>query len=309
MQNIGMENRQAPLTGTFPVNVMVVDDHPNTADMLARAISRLGPSVNAVSVTSGLDALQQMNNGLVDILITDMMMPEMDGMKLIETLNDKPSISPAVIFLLTAHDSSGVRETASRLNVREVISKPAHPEQICALISRTINELRGSRSDGTGTTSAQPANTNKNEAGKTVQDELNISQLLWEVAKKFQPQADLKNQLLVVEDTDPSLRVYGNIMKLRQALRTLVWSALQNTPKGGSVTLSSENGSNRVKVIIRDTGYGNIENETHIRDMETVKAIAEGHGGDVIVESETGKGTCFTLALPRYQINESTQVE
>ena len=299
-----MENGQSPIS---QFKVLVVDDHPNTADMLARAISRLGPNVNAVSATSGLEALQHMNDGPVDILITDMMMPEMTGIELIETLRDKPSISSAVTFLLTAHDSTGVREIAHRLSVKEVISKPAHPEQICELVLRTMNELKESKLGEMETSSGQPAD--KNAAGGTAQDELDISQLLWDVAKKFQPQADLKNQLLVVGDTDPGLRVYGNIMKLRQALRTLVWSAIQNTPKGGSVILSSENGSDMVKILVRDTGYGNIENETHDHDLETVRTIAEGYGGDVFIESEAGKGTCFTLSLPLFQIKESIQVD
>jgi CheY-like chemotaxis protein len=287
-----MENGQ---TTDLQVKVLVVDDHPNTAHMLARAISRLGPNVNVVSATSGLEALQHMDDGPVDILITDMMMPEMTGMELIETLGGKPSISPSVTFLLTAHDSSGVREIADRLNVKEVISKPAHPEQICELVLRTMNELKESKLGEAEKGSGQPADP------YTAQDELNISQLLWEVAKKFQPQADLKNQLLVVGETDSSLRVLGNIMKLRQALRTLVWSAIQNTPNGGSVILSSKNGSDKIRVLVRDTGYGNIESETYNRDLETVKTIAEGHGGDVTVESEVGKGTCFTLSLPLFQ--------
>jgi signal transduction histidine kinase len=88
---------------------------------------------------------------------------------------------------------------------------------------------------------------------------------------------------------------------LRQALRSLVWNAINNTPKGGTVILSSGNGSNMVKIYVRDTGYGNngqLDIETNDQDLETVKAIAEEHGGDVTVESEVGKGSCFTLSLP-----------
>jgi len=127
--------------GDSHVKILVVDDHPNTANMLARAISRLGSHVEVVSATSGNEALKHAENGAVDILITDMMMPEMTGMELIEMLNDQPSISPAVSFLLTAHDSLVVREIAQRLNVKQVISKPVHPEWICQLISQTIAEL------------------------------------------------------------------------------------------------------------------------------------------------------------------------
>jgi len=302
MQNSGMENRQSH---DSPFKVLVVDDHPNTAHMLARAISRLGSHVEAIPATSGLEALQHMEDRAADILITDMMMPEMTGIELIEKLNDNPSISPSVTYLLTAHDSVGVREIAQRLNVREVLSKPAHPEQICELVSQTIYELKSAKAHDT-----EPKSSTPNTSPR--QENINITQLLWEVAKKFQPQADVKDHLLVVGKTEPDIQVRGNTTQLRHALRSLVWSAINNTPKGGTVILSSENGSDMVKICVRDTGYGNNGNanyETNDQDLETVKSIAQEHGGDVTIESEVGKGTCFTLSLPLLQIKESTQVE
>jgi CheY-like chemotaxis protein len=299
MQNSGMEHRQILSTDDSRVKVLVVDDHPNTAHMLARAISRLGSHVDVVSATSGLEALQHVEDGAADILITDMMMPEMTGMELIETLNNSLTLTPSVTFLLTAHDSAGVREIARRLNVKQVISKPAHPEQICELISQTVEELKKSQVVEPEATPREPAGVNPKTEPKY--ESLNISELIWEVAKKFQPQADIKNHLLVVGKTEPVSVVQGNAMHLRQALRSLVWSAINNTPRGGTVILSSENEADTVKIFVRDTGYGYnemSENDGGDEDLAIVKSIAEEHGGDVTVESEVGKGTCFTLCLP-----------
>jgi len=297
-----MMNRQISPLSDSPVKVLVVDDHPNTANMLARAISRLGSHVDVVSATSGIEALHCVEDSAADILITDMMMPEMTGMELIEKLNDNPSISPSVTFLLTAHDSVGVREIAQRLNVKDVISKPAHPEQICELISQTIGELNSSKSAKTKITT--PEEVNLALGVDTTQAVMNVGQLLWEVAKKFQPQADVKDHLLVVGKSDPDSMVRGNPVQLRQALRSLVWVAIHNTPKGGTVILSSENEANTVKIFVKDTGYGEItETESMNQDLATVKSIANQHGGDVIIESEVGKGTCFTLSLPTCNID------
>ena len=297
-----MANWQISSLSDSPVKVLVVDDHPNTANMLARAISRLGSHVEVVSVTSGIEALHRLDVSAADILITDMMMPEMTGMELIEKLNDNPSISPMVTFLLTAHDSAGVREIAQRLNVKDVISKPARPEQICELISQTIGELNSSKSAKTKITTHK--GINPASGVDTTQAVMNVSQLLWEVAKKLQPQADLKDHLLAVGKTDPDSTVHGNPVQLRQALRSLVWVAIHNTPNGGTVILSSENEANTVKIFVRDTGYGKItETESMNHDLETVKSIANQYGGDVIVESEVGKGTCFTMSLPILPIN------
>jgi CheY-like chemotaxis protein len=297
-----MDNQQFHFAGVSHVRVLVVDDHPNTAHMLARALSRLGSFMEVESAISGYEALQSIRENAVDILITDMMMPEMTGIELIETINDQPDLSPAVIFLLTAHDSEGVREVARRLHVKQVITKPAHPEQICELVGRTINELKGTKA-----VKAEMSVPRASEAYLTqpMYQELNISSLLWEVAKKFQSQADIKGQLLVVGKTESSSKIRANEMLIRQVLRSLVWNAINNTPKGGTVLLSSDVDSNKVRVVIRDTGYGRygtIDHDQNGKELTTVKSIVERHGGSVTVENEPGKGTCFTLMLPLYHM-------
>src|SRR5690348_9290502 len=69
---ISAMNKLSLSPGDTPVKILVVDDHPNTATTLARAIAQLGAGVNVVSATSGSEALAQVNDGAADILITDM---------------------------------------------------------------------------------------------------------------------------------------------------------------------------------------------------------------------------------------------
>ncbi len=145
MQNSDMENGQNLSVADSRIKILVVDDHPNTADMLARAISRLGSHVNVVSATSGLEALQHVENGAVDILITDMMMPEMTGLELIEKLNNKPFIPPVFSFLVTAHDTTEFTDTLERLNIDQVITKPVYPEGICEIVAQAVDELKKSK--------------------------------------------------------------------------------------------------------------------------------------------------------------------
>jgi CheY-like chemotaxis protein len=73
------------------------------------------------------------------------MMPEMNGVELIEALNDRPSLTPAATFLLTAYDSAVVRVSADRLHVKEVLTKPVHPEWICEVVTRAMKELKRSK--------------------------------------------------------------------------------------------------------------------------------------------------------------------
>jgi signal transduction histidine kinase/CheY-like chemotaxis protein len=132
--------KQANSTGKT-VKILVVDDHPNTASTLARALSQLGPGVDVRSATNGHEALEHVNDGAVDILLTDMIMPEMTGLELIEKLHAHPAGRPAFSFLMTAYDVPGLKVTAQRLKVREVIIKPVHPERVRELVTKAIQEI------------------------------------------------------------------------------------------------------------------------------------------------------------------------
>ena len=152
-------------------------------------------------------------------------------------------------------------------------------------------------------------------------DALDLTPVLWEIADELQPQAEAKRQLLTIGDTAPNPIVRGDALQLRQALRNRIGNALKYTPDGGAITLSLHNEAGKVQIKIKDTGYGMPASELpHIFDrfyrvrnnghddiegnglgLAIVKSIAKAHGGSVSVESENGKGSCFTFTLPLLQ--------
>jgi len=126
----------------FPnARILIVDDHPNTALSLSRAISKISPSLDVISATNGKNALERVKDGAVDLLITDMMMPEMNGLELIENLKNHPGGKPTYTVLITAYDVPGIRESARRLKVDQTIIKPVRPERICQIVSQALENL------------------------------------------------------------------------------------------------------------------------------------------------------------------------
>jgi signal transduction histidine kinase/DNA-binding response OmpR family regulator len=123
------------------VRILVVDDHPNTADTFARVMGRLGPGVEILSAESGELALEMVKDKAVDLLITDMVMPGMTGLELIKRMQSHPAGRPAYTALMTAYDVPGLNETARRLKVNDVIHKPIHPERLCQIIAKAIEDL------------------------------------------------------------------------------------------------------------------------------------------------------------------------
>ncbi len=138
------------------VRILVVDDHPNTALTLSRAISQLGPSLEVISATNGRTALERVKDGAVDLLITDMMMPEMNGLELIENLKSHPGGRPTYTILITAYDVPGLRESARRLKVDETIIKPVRPERVCQIVSQALENMGNSNQPQQETKAQQP---------------------------------------------------------------------------------------------------------------------------------------------------------
>ena len=138
---MGVMETSKPPNSSKSSKILVVDDHPNTANMLARGISQLGPRVDVVSATSGPAALEKVAGGAVDILITDMIMPGMTGLELIEKMQNHPGGRPAFLYLITAYDVPGLKETARRLKVNEVVIKPVRPERICQIVSNALETM------------------------------------------------------------------------------------------------------------------------------------------------------------------------
>ena len=123
-----------------PVRILIVDDHPNTAGMLARVLSRFETPVDVLTASNAEEALALAGERPVEIVITDFMMPGLNGLELIERL--QAIQKPPQTILITAYDTPGLAITARRLKVQEYLVKPVQPERIRNLVSRMLDELR-----------------------------------------------------------------------------------------------------------------------------------------------------------------------
>lgn len=117
-------------------------------------------------------------------------------------------------------------------------------------------------------------------------------------------------------DTGTPLPVWGDAVRLEQILQNLVTNAIHYTPSGGRVTVvcAAENGRACVKVT--DTGCGIApEDQPAVFDryfhttadtkhdstglgLTIAQELAHLHRGEILLQSEPGRGSCFTLCLP-----------
>jgi signal transduction histidine kinase len=145
---------------------------------------------------------------------------------------------------------------------------------------------------------------------------VDIGALVERVARLFAVQAREKGVTLGSEAAGHPT-VPGDETKLTWALSNLVANALRYTPSGGDVRMSVEARDGNVLMSVSDTGPG-IPADQRERIFERftqssasgevgaaglglaiVRDIVQAHGGRILLESEVGKGTRFTLQLPR----------
>jgi len=128
-------------TKPLPRRLLIVDDHPDMATTLARTVAQVCPGLEVLASCGGPEALEQVRDLPVDVLITDLMMPEMNGLELIEKLGSRPAGPPAFIVLITAYDIPGLEESAQRLKINETILKPFPPGLLVQTVRRALDEM------------------------------------------------------------------------------------------------------------------------------------------------------------------------
>lgn len=120
-------------------NILVVDDEPVARQSLTDILKLEGYIVSAVA--NGQAAVEHVRTHAVDLMIVDLKMPGMDGLEVIQVVNQT---SPETeIILLTAHGSMDSAVQALRLRIHDYLSKPASPPQILASVKKGLSRRTG----------------------------------------------------------------------------------------------------------------------------------------------------------------------
>jgi two-component system sensor histidine kinase FlrB len=147
----------------------------------------------------------------------------------------------------------------------------------------------------------------------SARDTIDMEALIREVAQVVEPQMQAVGVRLEVESACTGARTQGNREALTGALLNLLENALQACPQGGVVRLRADGAGESVRVRVCDTGIGMDEavqarlfepffttrNEGTGLGLAIVRTVVQAHGGEVAVASQRGRGTEFTVTLPR----------
>ena len=117
--------------------VLVVDDSPTMRQMVAFTLTSAGCQV--VEAGNGKEAVGKVNGGAKpDLVVTDLNMPEMDGITLIKEIRKMPALKFTPILMLTTEASDDKKKAGQAAGATGWIVKPFNPEQMMAVIKKVL---------------------------------------------------------------------------------------------------------------------------------------------------------------------------
>jgi two-component system chemotaxis response regulator CheY len=121
---------------SMPKKVLVVDDSASMRQLVSYTIKTAGHEV--VVAENGKEALGKLDTEKVDMIITDLNMPEMDGIELIKNLRCRQEYKFAPIIMLTTQSQETKKQEGRQAGASGWIVKPFSPEQLLDVVRRFV---------------------------------------------------------------------------------------------------------------------------------------------------------------------------
>jgi adenylate cyclase len=120
--------------------ILVVDDNEDNRDMLARRLRRQGHEV--LTAAGGLAALDTLAGNAVDLVLLDVMMPDLDGYAVLQRLKSDPTLRDIPVLMISALDELDSVVRCIQLGAEDYLGKPFEPVLLQARIGACLEKKR-----------------------------------------------------------------------------------------------------------------------------------------------------------------------
>jgi two-component system chemotaxis response regulator CheY len=118
------------------ITILAVDDSPSIRMMLTFTLRENGYRV--IEAQDGRDGLAKLRQEPVDMVITDLNMPNMDGIGLVRGIRENPSSRFTPVIMLTTESHDLRKQEARAAGATGWITKPFRPEQLLAVVKKVV---------------------------------------------------------------------------------------------------------------------------------------------------------------------------
>ena len=119
-------------------NILAVDDMRSMRDLVKSVLEKRGHTVTTQD--DGQTVLEYAQSNNVDLVISDINMPVMNGITLVESLRALPGYKGTPILMLTTEDAAEKKNQAKAAGANGWIQKPFNPERLVNAVDRTLSK-------------------------------------------------------------------------------------------------------------------------------------------------------------------------
>ena len=125
-----------PSSPVRPVTILVIENEVSNRILIERVLSTRG--YRCVSATNGYEALDLLDREQVDLILTDISMPVLDGYRTTQLIRARPGMQTVPIVAVTAFALNDEGEAAKKIGCTEYLTKPFKPRQLLEVVDRLL---------------------------------------------------------------------------------------------------------------------------------------------------------------------------
>lgn len=124
---------------TVAKKILIAEDSPTMRSLIVSTIAALG-EFTIVEAGNGFEALRILPREKVDLVITDINMPDINGLELVSFIKNNPNYRTTPLFIISTEGSERDREKGLSLGADAYLVKPFEPRQLQELIERFLGK-------------------------------------------------------------------------------------------------------------------------------------------------------------------------
>jgi len=128
----------SPVTrpGTSQPAILIIENEVSNRILIERVLSTRG--YRCISASNGQEALNILDYERVDLILTDLSMPVLDGYRTTQLIRERPAMANVPIVAVTAYALSDENEAAMQSGCNEYLTKPFKPRQLLEVVDRLL---------------------------------------------------------------------------------------------------------------------------------------------------------------------------
>ncbi|MEK6673053.1 MAG: response regulator [Nitrospirota bacterium] len=118
-------------------NILVVEDSPTMRQLITFTVKRIADT-NVIEAKDGVEALKKITSEKIDLILADINMPVMDGLKLVGLIKNNPDFKNIPVIMITTEGAKEDRERAIKIGADAYLSKPIQTQELIRMVNSFV---------------------------------------------------------------------------------------------------------------------------------------------------------------------------